>query len=600
MGILSRMRSRGFLGLLAPSCVALVGLGSACNALVGVDFGAAYLADGGLDAAPPVDVGPHHDARHTGTKDGGHGNKDATTDGPPCNAKGTPSTEPCVIAEAYGVFVAPPAAGGDDVTGSGTRAHPFATIGHAIAEAKGKRVYVCGATYPEQLSVTVSVDGIEIYGGLVCPASVAVDAGSDATTDAKDSGHADAKASGHPDAKATGHAEAGATDASSDGSVDAQVPLAPWQYGGVPATVAPATQGYALDVEDLVKGALFEDMAFDARPASATAGGSSSIAIMVNASNSVSFTRVGARAGAGLVGATPAVVSNACTTSLAGASNNGATPGTGGSCTCPIFGSSLGGTGVPTSHVAAPADTGSSTPPVTTPAGTPGTVTYNGEFDVCTPGNPGAGGAAGTPGTAGAAGSLTAFGWAVGVAGSGTPGKPGQGGGGGGSSATAGAGGGAGGCGGNGGPGAAGGGASIAVALIKSTASFASVTLQASDGGAGGAGQAGEAGESGGPGGSGQPNSILDSCSGGTGGTGGGGGGGGGGAGGPSIGIGWLGSTAPTVDGQPTPAASTLVTPSTFSGGGGGGGGAGGATPGAAGSGGAAGPAGTAGAVVAF
>src|SRR5580692_6116244 len=95
----------------------------------------------------------------------------------PCNAARTPVENPCVISDAYGVFVAPAASGGSDSTGDGTRTRPFATLGTGLTKAAAaiKRLHACGATYPEALSVGAALDGVQVYGGLECP--VAADGG---------------------------------------------------------------------------------------------------------------------------------------------------------------------------------------------------------------------------------------------------------------------------------------------------------------------------------------------------------------------------------------------------------------------------------------
>lgn len=420
MDVLSskRRRTHRLRAMLAPSCVGLLGLAPACNALVGVDFGAAHLEEGGteVDAGSPVDGAGHDAARdarkatdaHDGAADGTHphdgttdahdagaeatthdggvdgaaesGTKDAAADAMgdsgSCNGAAAPSAEPCVIAEAYGVFVAPAAHGGSDASGDGSRAHPYATIGHGIASAKGKRVYACAATYAEQLTVSTNVDGIGIYGGLACPATA--------------------------DAGATGDAHAAAT---------------PWTYTGIHAAVAPATVGYALQVTQLAAGAHFEDMSFVALPANASGGTASSIGVMISASTGVSFTRVAAGAGAGLAGTNGAVpASNACKTTLAGGSNTLTTPGTGGTCTCPISGSSAGGVGVKNGTVATATSDGTATPvPTDVVAGRDGLPGANGinVASTCHAGDPGAAGNAGAAGTAATAGALGATGWTV-------------------------------------------------------------------------------------------------------------------------------------------------------------------------------------------
>ena len=54
------------------------------------------------------------------------------------------AANPCILTEAFGVFVAPT---GSDTAGTGTRAAPYATVGNAMDQAKTKglaRVYACG------------------------------------------------------------------------------------------------------------------------------------------------------------------------------------------------------------------------------------------------------------------------------------------------------------------------------------------------------------------------------------------------------------------------------------------------------------------------
>ena len=282
---------------------------------------------------------------------------DVGVDSYTCDGTQPPSTEACVISETYGVFVAPTANGGSDTTGSGSRAAPYATVGHGLQNAAGKRVYVCGATYAEQLTV---ISPVSVYGGLACP-----------------------------------------TGASGD-----------WGYTGTAASVAPSVPGYALDVES-VTGAHFEDMAFastDANAGDAGAPGASSIAVMVDASTGVSFTRVSATAGAGMKGGNAgAMPTNACSTSL----NGGAAPAGGGgttpvSCTCPVFGSSRGGAGGADNEQGGP---GTSVPAITGTApndgkGGPGAA----DPATCGNGDNGAIGVAGAAGLSGAAGSLSSTG----------------------------------------------------------------------------------------------------------------------------------------------------------------------------------------------
>jgi hypothetical protein len=560
------------------------------------------------DAEPD---GHEHDAREDVRKDGevADGRDDVVKDAKSdvhdvavdsfvCDSAGVPATEPCVISEPYGVFVAPAANGGDDADGTGTRDKPFATVGHAIgvASVSGTRVYVCGATYAESLVVTSAVS---VYGGLACP-------------------------------EGTGRDGGGAKDAAVGGGEA-------WRYTAVLAVIAPAGLGYALDVES-VSGAIFEDMGFvalGAPPALGDAGapdagdagadaadaeagsdggdagadggvvsvvpGTSSIAVMVNASHGVSFTRVSVTAGAGAAGASAGVlVSNACATSLDGvaapAGGGGTTPV---SCTCPIFGSSKAGAGGADNETGGP---GSAVPAIVGVAPNDGLGGAGAGAAHCGDGDNGADGvAASGGGAAGGAGSLSATGWSVVGGAAGGIGDPGEGGGGGGGGdSLGGAGGGAGGCGGNGGGPGSGGGASIAVVAVSSAVSLSSSTLVTGAGGPGGAGAAGEEGQAGGTGGS----DGTSECYGGNGGDGAGGGGGGGGAGGPSVGIASTGTSTVTVDGAELTSAATLPGPSVFQGGGGGtvgsGGAAGVGVDGNDGNAGGPGPAGAAAAVAGF
>ncbi|MEP7049163.1 MAG: hypothetical protein ABJB12_02370 [Pseudomonadota bacterium] len=148
-------------------------------------------------------------------------------------------------------------------------------------------------------------------------------------------------------------------------------------------------------------------------------------------------------------------------------------------------------------------------------------------------------------------GTITPTGWS-GIPGTdGTPGTPGQGGGGG--TGKSSGGGGAGGCGGAGGTGGKAGGSSIALLVFNSTVTFTANQLVAVNAGKGGNGIAGQPEQS--VGGNGGFPDVTGGCSGGTGGTGGNGGAGGGAAGGISVGIAYVGTTAPLPD-----SATTLTT----------------------------------------
>jgi hypothetical protein len=496
----------------------------------------------------------------------------------PCDTADAPKDNPCVITDALGVFVAPEASGGNDTTGTGTRSQPYATLGMGIASAvtAGKRVYACGATYPESLVVSVAMDGVQVYGGLECPT-------------AGDGGVADA--------------------GTIDGSTGA------WSYNGTPAAVAPTATGYALDIESLTKGAHFEDLSFTALDANAANAGESSIGVMVNASQKVSFVRVSATAGSGSMGALgSALATNMCATSLSGSAATGGGGGNSGACTCPVFGVTAGGGGGSGGLTAGTmAGTGSAIPATTLTLagydGVGGTGATVAPLAKCQNGDDGANGSPQSGGTKGGAGSLTSSGWQPVTAGSGMPGDPGEGGGGGGgddgTGALGGAGGGGGGCGGNGGAGGGGGGASIAIAVVNSTVTLTSITLTTAIGGQGGTGAQGEQGQAGGAGGA-----MSGQCSGGIGGQGAGGSGGGGGAGGPSVGVGLSGTSTLDIDGKSTTTAATLKASSSFVSGSAGGAGSGGlaglaatddvGNPGQAGNAGNPGPAGIAGAVEAL
>ena len=534
--------------------------------------------DGGSDATKDgttdghvVEVGTEGGTNETGSPDvivTSDGSKDAPVDTFTCIPTSDPSSEPCVINEMFGVFVAPAASGGSDTTGMGSRAAPYATISHALASLGTlTRVYACAGTYAEAVTVNAAVDGVQVYGGLVCPGS---DGGSGA-----------------------------------------------WTYGSGFASVAPATRGFALDVESLVKGALFEDIGFTSMAGDPTVPGAWSIAVMVNASTGVSFTRVHATAGAGVAGANgvavPAVAggtgTNWCPTAgQGGQAATGTGGGNSGVCTCGVVtaDSSSGGPG---GSKTLQGSDGDSVPPVTNTAapldgkGEPGSSTGSG--GTCLNGHAGAPGISTSAGSLGSVGTLSSGGWSTESAGPGGAGNPGQGGGGGGGSATiGGAGGGAGGCGGNGGVGGSGGGASLSIAVVNSTVTLASLNLATGAGGAGGGGADGEMAQAGGA--KGVDPTTSDGCNGGPGGAGAGGSGGGGGAGGPSVGIAWTGSTTSlTLDGMPVTALQSLTTPSSFAMGGGGALGVGGtagaaATGGNPGVAGQPGPAGSSNAVVEF
>lgn len=442
------------------------------------------------------------------------GSEPVPSDGPSCDPKKDPSDEPCWIDEAYGVFVAPQAAGGDDTGGDGTRAHPYATIGAALQRLGGRaRVYVCDGEYAEQVTLTVAAS---IYGGLACPGD---DAG------------------------------------------------APFAYvGGVARVVSPAAD-YAIKIEQVGAAIAIEDMAFTAPDAIGTGAdgtGRSSIAALVDSSD-VGWKRVSLVAGAGADGAdgangagapnypqgTPAPGGSSGEAPGAGAGGGGA----GGYNKCVDLDTSTGGaggvagagTGNGSPPIGGDGQAGSAMPPPSTSAGLDGAGAPGGKMTCGPPGTPGAPGLARSGGGAAASyGALSGAGWQASGGGDGPAGAPGQGGGGGGGlTSVGGNGGGAGGCGGSGGSGGRGGGGSIALASVASTQILVQCTLATGSGGAGGAGGVGDVGQLGGAG------TVGNGCPGGPGGAGAGGSGGAGGTGGISVGILYTGPS-PAYDGRTT------------------------------------------------
>jgi hypothetical protein len=469
------------------------------------------VADGGVDGG--MDTGIEASV----TPDTGITTPDApvrdASDGPGCDATRDPKDEPCLVDEAYGIFVAPLSAGGNDQGGDGTKARPFATIGKALRTLSGKtRVYVCNGTYAEALNVTVAAN---IYGGFVCPAA---DAGPQ------------------------------------------------WAYVGGAARVNAPAADYAIKVDGVSSAIAIEDLAFtsaDAQGADAQGTAKSSVAALVNGSI-VTLKRVALMAGSGADGS--AGVDGAGAPNYSGAVAPNGSPGTtvldggsgsgpGGSNACANGATSNGGNGGGASG--SDGLPGASSPPALTMAGQDGSGGKGGAT-ICGMGaSPGANGAAGASGAAASTyGQLSASGWVPSIGGDGQAGMPGQGGGGGGGLSgvsiggngigAGGDGGGAGGCGGAGGTGGKGGGGSIALASVGSTVILVQCQLTTSGAGNGGAGGSGENGQTGG-----SYTSNMLSCPGAPGGSGAGGSGGAGGTGGISVGILYSG-TPPSYDGFTT------------------------------------------------
>ncbi|MGH7293640.1 MAG: hypothetical protein ACRELB_01845, partial [Polyangiaceae bacterium] len=123
---------------------------------------AALEAESGADAAgdgPAVDSTTSDAATDGAAADGAQG-QDAVADaGSTCDPLAAP--DPLT-----GVFVS--ASGGDDATGDGSIASPFATIGKGITRAAASgtpNVYVAPGTYTESLDIPPSAAGIFVQGG---------------------------------------------------------------------------------------------------------------------------------------------------------------------------------------------------------------------------------------------------------------------------------------------------------------------------------------------------------------------------------------------------------------------------------------------------
>ncbi|HEY1691358.1 MAG TPA: hypothetical protein VGG39_04310 [Polyangiaceae bacterium] len=411
-----------------------------------------------------------------------------------------PSTDPCVVSDATGVFVAPAPLG--TAGGDGSKATPFLTVTAGIAKAMQgkKRVYVCLGTYSEQLSLTGTDDGLTVYGGLDCT---------------------------------NGWAYVGSTPSAST----------------VVATPSgAAAPGTALTVTGpMTTGVVFQDVGFTA--IDGKVAGDSSVAVFATTQAKLTLTRGTVTAGKGVTGEGGGTNSNWSGSAQGGNPNGPPTAiggGEGGGNSCSDGSSSAGGLGggfISVSNQWSGGAPGSSSPQVSSPANNGGNGAAGG---VGTGGGPAAGAGTGAQ----TAGTLTASGWVVGATGSaGHPGNVAQGGGGGGGSPTTGGGGGggAGGCGGGPGQGGATGGSSFGILVFNAAVDLENLTLIAANAGGGAAGGPGQAAQSGGSGGAGF--GAGGAYAGGPGGNGSTGTGGGGGAGGESIGIGWLGATGPSVNG---------------------------------------------------
>jgi hypothetical protein len=457
-----------------------VGSPGTCNSVGKCQAIAAHPTDAAPDAAdevspPTTDAG---DAEADASADARSALESSTNaDAQPCAADKSPSDQPCLVDEAFGVFVS---ASGNDAA-SGTKSQPAKTVTEGIARAlaTGKtRVYMCQGIYSEQVVLDAKHDGVSLYGGFDC--------------------------------------------------------LGQWSWtGGKTQIVGPGSLS-ALRIDSTTKAPSIEDVTFvapDAAGQDATGNGNSSIAAVVHQA-SVRLRRVGLIAGKGADGAVgedgvhqpnyPADQSAAATgltASTQGSAGQGATS------QC-VSGTSQGGDGA--INQSSTGGAGSATPaPPAAPAPYDGAGGKWSSSANASAGDPGAPGGAGNGGAAATSyGTLSANGWTPSSGGHGQAGNPGQGGGGGGRDLSMGVlgnvwlstGGAAGGCGGAGGNGGAGGGASIALASVDAALTLTSCTLQTAVGGSGGAGGNGQDGQQGGPS---SPNGAGGNGAGGSGGAGG-------------------------------------------------------------------------------
>jgi len=528
------------LGTCVPPPVALAGLdagtdGSAdvgasadveasADAGASADVGATADVEASADAEASADVGATADVEASADAEASADVGDSADVVKACDPTRDPKDDPCVLDDAYGVFVAPSVSvdagqdGGAVERGAedGSAAQPYATIGQALTNlGQKKRIYVCSGIYREQVYITRAVN---VYGGLSCAP------GASART---------------------------------------------WTYTGAAAQVDSPSPAYALSVSGVSSGVVaIEDVSF-ASP-DATLPGESSMAALVVAS-SVSLVRVALNAGSGVNGARGADgTANPNYTGLA--PSGGAqvwttisglfspiSGGAGAVNQCLLFGSSAGGNGGLGCASAAGVQGGAGTagtakpePPVVAAGrdGLPLGASTGGDGGLpVTTNDPGADGVAGDGGVAAAPqifGALSASGWTPTGGGDGAGGEPGQGGAGASDPlygqcnvqqpSLGGGGGGAGGCGGAGGKGGSGGGASIALASVGGIVNLTSCSLTTSAAGTGGAGGAGEDGQAGGAGGDVSGASQLHAA-GASGGDGAGGSGGAGGTGGISVGV---------------------------------------------------------------
>ncbi|MGK3966943.1 hypothetical protein WMF01_40895 [Sorangium sp. So ce1667] len=447
------------------------------------------------------------------------------TTNPACDAD--PTEDAGAVIDECAVFASASAAAG----GKGTKAEPYASLGEAVANAKGKRVLACASGAFEE-SVRIEA-GVEVIGGFDCAAG--------------------------------------------------------WTWSEQARSELEGRAGaVALTLTEAASGAKVRSFAIRAASAMeasveahATEAGRSSIGVVV-AAIEAELAQVEVTAGDGVDGAngetpTEAPVAGASAEAMS-ASNACAAPnlvigGTAGATTCEDGETrgGDGGTGGITGAEQGNGQVGRDGEPMPEPNPEEYGLGGAGQTDAAGSCRRGEDGAPGGPGGAGDAGSDTQFlldGIAGGDGGNGTSGKRGQGGGGGGGAKSgmfcslnstfvdgvgaSGGGGGAGGCGGKGGGGGKAGGSSIGIVSLGTKLVLREVTVEVGTAGKGGDGVVGQNGANGGAGAAGgvasdNPPSIPG-CDGGKGGRGGAGGPGGGGRGGHAVGIAYVAAPGAAVE----------------------------------------------------
>jgi hypothetical protein len=360
----------------------------------------------------------------------------------------TPSENVDAVADSCGVFVS--SSMGNDTTGKGTQAAPYATLTKAINKAGSKPVYACGEGFAEALSITGAVT---LFGALDCT-------------------------------------KGWVYDASTKTQLTAGADM-------IPLSLASAASGTAV-----------HDFAITSADASAMGG--SSIAVLDSQAN-LALDNVDVVAGMGAPGA-PGMPQTQVTTPATAQGSNGADDaacnmmsnilgGAGGTNTCNgmMTNGGSGGKGIPDVN----GGQGGNGEPVMTPGngGTGQSATAS-----CDPGTKGTDGTVGMAGTgARGIGSVSAAGYTTPAGALGGAGDFGQGGGGGGGAMAcdannmfagpSGGGGGAGGCGGAPGNPGQSGGSSIGILALGANLTLTNVTITAKGGGAGGLGGDGQRGQ---------------------------------------------------------------------------------------------------------